>query len=256
MGRIQSRATAGVFSLATCCSGACFVTAKTRRRVFLSLVLVALTLPAEVILLKALQQPDDTAAVQEWVGRLESAELSAASERIQSYPFKYRKEIMRALSPERRAAVWQRHLEQYIQQHPELDGSVISSLKAAQSSLTPQALSDPTADMQASLQASAEQLEALLGKEQALYLAHDLGPRERTFASIEPLSMKLATFVRDRFAAFAQDDPDCDCADDYGCGYYTSHCDGSEDCEADRTFPMCGYWWNQVCDGMCATGEG
>ena len=227
------------------------MTAKTRRRVFLSFLVLALTVPAETILLKALQSSDDTEAARQWVDSLDSPRLTSAADAIQAYSFVYRQQIMRALSPEARAAVWRTHIEGYIAAHKELDGAAVDALRGAQRALTGRALSDDAAaaDRDA-LQASARQIETLLGLDEARYIAHDLGPRTSTFASADPLMLKLASFVRGQVALLARNTA-CDCADDAGCGYYETYCSSSQGCQSDNSWPMCGYWWNTPCNGLC-----
>jgi hypothetical protein len=219
--------------------------------VFLSVVALALTLPAEVILLKALQQTSDKEAAQEWVNGLSAADLDTAADAIQGYSFNYRKEIMRAVKPERRAAIWQRHLEQYVKGHPELDAAAVDLLRSAQAGLTARALSQPTDEDRAAIKAVAGQIEAVLGRDEAIYLLHDLGPRQQVLAGAEPLSLKLATLVRHQFALLARSE-DCDCADDFGCGGYSEECT-SEYCQWDVDWPMCGWGWMDVCTGLCGT---
>src|SRR6187401_1886451 len=96
-------------------SGSVRVTTRTRRTLFVSMLVLALTLPAETILLKALQSPTDAEAIQAWASDLDSAQLATAASRIQTYPFAYRKEILRALTPEQRSGVWRSHIAAYIQ---------------------------------------------------------------------------------------------------------------------------------------------
>jgi hypothetical protein len=71
------------------------------------------------------------------------------------------------------------------------------------------------------------------------------------FAGAEPMLLQLASFVRRQFTALARLE-DCDCADDWGCGYYTAYCSTSQACRNDNSWPMCGYWWNTPCNGLCA----
>lgn len=228
------------------------MTPKTRRRVFLSVLLLILTLPAEFVLLKALQSPNDQAAAREWVEGLGAGELGSAADGIQAYSFTYRREIMRALPAEGRASVWRRHIDQYIGARSELDPGAVEVLRAAQRALTADALADNgSAAARDALHAAALNIEAVLGQATAVYIAHDLGPTSSRFASADPLILKLASFAREQFTVLART-PDCDCADDYGCGYYGSYCDTSAGCRSDSQWPMCGYWWNTPCNGLCS----
>jgi hypothetical protein len=180
--------------------------------VFLSVVLLALTLPADIVLLKALQQPDTTQAVREWVAEQDATSLTAAASRIEAYPAVYRKEIMRALDPAGRSRTWRAHVQRYIDQQPDAGADAIAALKAAQSALTPDALSEPTESSRSALTAAAEQVVSLLGKETAIELLADLGPRDvRASASAEPWGMRLTNFVRNRVALLARQYP-CECA--------------------------------------------
>ena len=229
------------------------MTPKTRRRVFLSVVVLTLTLPAEIVLLKALQSPDDQAAAQQWSAELSSADLSAAATNLEAYPFVYRREIMRALPPEGRASAWRGHIQRYIATHGSLSDAARVALKDAQSALTPSSLSNRASARELDrLNAAAQQLEAVLGRDEALYIAHDLGPRNvGRLAGAQPLLLKLASVVRGQFAMLARLE-DCDCADDFTCGYYTSYCSTSQACRNDNSWPMCGYWWNTPCNGLCS----
>jgi hypothetical protein len=154
------------------------------------------------------------------------------------------------VSPEKRAAVWQHHIERYIRLHPELDKGAVDVLQAAKSAATALALSKPSASDRAAMRAVAEQVEALLGRDDALYLFHDLGPRGYTLAGAEPLLMKLATMVRSQFVVLARN-WDCECSMSFGCGGYSDICSSQEYCQWDVEWPMCGWWWNEICDGMC-----
>ena len=224
---------------------------KTKRRVFLSLLMVALTLPAEVVLLKALQAPNEKVAAEQWVAELDRAALGNAAKSIQSYSIPYRRAIMGALSPAERAAVWRDHIEQYVGSHRGLDAAAVDALKRAQAALTPTVLGEKaTAAEQANLDEAGKQIEAVLGLEEANYVARDLGSRSTGLASAEPLLDKLANFARNRLILLARADQ-CNCASDGECGYYTALCDTSSGCETDGSWPMCGYWWNTRCNGMC-----
>jgi hypothetical protein len=230
------------------------VTAKTRRRVFASLLVLALTLPAETILLKALQASNDTTAIQQWASGLSATSLSAAAANIQAYPFLYRKGILGALTPDQRASVWRRHLESYIGQHPELSGAAISAIKSAESALTSTVLSEKASSTErASLKMAAGQVQTLLGTDTAKYLMFYLGPQDGTFASAEPLTMKIASMVRHQFELLA-DYPQCDCSLWFGCSSGDQRCVSDIYCDADVTWPMCGWFLNDPCDGLCDNG--
>jgi hypothetical protein len=229
------------------------VTAKTRRRVFLCVLVLALTVPAETILLRALQTTDSTVAVQQWASSLDSSDLQTAARAIEQYPFVYRKAIMVALTPTARAAVWQNHIRAYEKAHPEFDANTLAVLDAAASAITPEAVSAPTATTRASIDAVAAHVVTLLGRDQATYLLYALGPRDGTFQSAEPISMRLENYVRDAFVAFARGG-DCDCSTSFGCYDSYTTCDGGTSCTPDETWPMCGWAWDETCNSQCRSG--
>jgi hypothetical protein len=215
--------------------------------------MVALTLPAEVVLLKALQAPNDQVAASQWVAELDSTELDAVSKSIQSYSVAYRRAIMAALQPAERAAVWRDHIDQYLASHRGLDAAAVDALQDAQAALTPTVLGDNSrAAERAHLEVAGKHIEALLGVEEANYIARDLGARTATMASAEPLLDRLASFARNQFILLARAD-DCDCGSDQECGYYLYYCSGSQGCNVDDSWPMCGYWWNSPCNGLCTS---
>lgn len=224
---------------------------KTQRRVFVSLLMVALTLPAEVVLLKALQAPNDKVAATEWAADLDGASLDAAAESIQSYSVAYRRAIMGALSPKKRAAVWRDHIDQYMASR-RLDVAAVDALKAARAALTPTVLGEKaTAAERAALEEAGKQIDAALSEEESNYVTRDLGTRTATLAGGEPLLDKLANYARNQFILMARTS-DCECAADRDCGYYVAYCNTSYGCNVSTGWPMCGYFWNTPCNGMCS----
>ena len=124
---------------------------------------------------------------------------------------------MARLSPQRRAEIWQRHIDRYFEQHGDLDGAAVDALNAARSALTPSLLSNPTPADRAAMHQAAAQVQAALGKDETNFLLYQLGPRDNTFASAEPLSMKVASFVRNTLIADHRN-WDCECHGSWGCG--------------------------------------
>jgi len=228
------------------------VTAKTRRRVLVCVVAMLLTLPIETILLRAISTPDSKQAVREWVAGLSADELDQAASQIESYPFGYRREIVRALSGGKRVAVWQRHIRTYRNSHPGLDVASVELLDAAVALLTPEFFSAPTSAERAQAKAIGDQLTALIGRGEAEYVLYRLGPRDGTFASLEPLSERAANWVRRLVTALA-DAEDCDCSSDWGCGG-GAQCRTGTRCTPDESWPAGGGLWNETCDGICAAG--
>jgi hypothetical protein len=227
------------------------VTSKTRRLLFFSVLVAALTLPAEAILLRAISTPDQSVAIQNWAAAMDAASLNEAATRIQVYPFKYRQAIMRQLSPERRSAVWRQHMRTYIAQHPNLDPAAVDAINAAAELASPSYLDEPTASAREALHAAADRIVSLLGREEAEYLLFYLGPKDGTFASFEPLAMKITNTVREMFTLHAFVDR-CDCALYWGCADWRTSCQNWTHCSQDPGWPQCGWLWEDPCDGGCA----
>ncbi len=163
-----------------------------------------LTLPTETILLKALGTPDTKQAAQQWVQGLTPSQLSSAAGAIQSYPFDYRRAIMTALPPGLRSKVWQDHLETYLASNPNIDAATAAALQSAIALVTPDLLSrSPTDDERTQIHAIAAQVTASLGTDTALDLLYRLGPADGTFPSAEPMTEKLADFLRRTFTLYA-----------------------------------------------------
>jgi len=213
-------------------------------------VAVVLTLPLELVLLQAMAGTSSQTTVQEWVSSLSEADLNAAADQVRWYPVSYRREIMRSLTPERRAEAWRAHIQTYIATHPDIDSSALPVLEAAMAMLSPEMFENPTDVTRAQARIVAEQLTALLGKDTTEYLLSRLGPRDGTFASIEPWQHRLASKVRGWLVAMA-DVRDCDCNVDFGCDGYTTICKANTGCPPDTDWPMCGWFWNETCDGLC-----
>jgi hypothetical protein len=226
------------------------MTSQTRRRVLVCLVMVALTLPAESILLKALETPSPQAAAQQWVASMAPADLASVAGNIQSFPFAYRREIMAGLGPVLRSQVWRAHIGAYIQAHPELDSNTTALLQAASDLASPQNLVRPTDDARAQIDIVGNQIKALLGKDTAEYLLYRLGPNDGTFVSAVPISQRLANIVRGMFVASAESN-DCECNIEFGCSGFMSYCADGSGCSVKSSWPACGWFWNDPCDGAC-----
>jgi hypothetical protein len=220
--------------------------------VIIALVAVALTLPAELVLLQALSNPDPRLAISSWVTGLDAVELESAAAQVQFFPVAYRKEILRALKPEGKSKAIHRHIQSYIDAHPGLDASALVLLEAAKAFARPEVFEQPTAADRASAQTIGEQAVALLGREDAEFLFARLGPRDGLFASAEPVSMRLTNWVRGLFVAMA-DAEDCDCNVDFGCDT-TMYCKSGTGCTVDSDWPACGWFWMQDCNGVCRLG--
>ena len=225
---------------------------KIRQRVVLCTIALVIALPAETILVQALAEPSVETTARRWASSLGTTDLATASALIESYPFLYRKEIMRALPADRRAGVWRRHLAEYLTAHPNLDPAAVTAIRAAMALATDEAFaSAPSKDLQAKTRILSEQIESLIGREEARALLYRLGPADGTFASIEPMTHKVANKVRGWVIALAAGGGDCDCAQGFGCDGAGFQCTGGDGCSVDDEWPACGWFWNQTCDGTC-----
>jgi hypothetical protein len=232
------------------------VKTKTRTRVLALAMTLAVMAPIEVILLQAWSTPDPKLAIREYVTGLNRDELRAAADVIGDYPFNYRREIVRALDREGRAAVWQKHLGRYLETHPGLDSTARIVLETAIALATPSFFEHPTAAEREQAQLLAEQVVTLLGREEAEFLLYRLGPKDGRFASREPLSMRFANWVRGVAIAMADEATDCNCNSEYGCDSSGTSCrTGAQGCTIDEDWPACGWFWNQTCDGLCSVGS-
>jgi hypothetical protein len=217
--------------------------------VIIALVVVALTLPAELVLLQALSNPDPRLAISSWVGGLDAAELDSAASRVQSFPLAYRRALLKALNSDGKSRVVRGHIQSYIDDHPGLDSTALVLLEAAKAFATPDVFDRPTAADRAAAQVIGEQAVTLLGREDAEYLFARFGPRDGRFPSIEPVSMRLTNWVRGLFVAMA-DAADCDCNIEFGCEL-NEYCKSGTGCAVDSDWPACGWFWMQDCDGLC-----
>jgi hypothetical protein len=229
------------------------VTIHTRRRVIVGAVALLLTLPTETILLKALATPNSKQAAHQWVQGLTQSQLSSAAEAIESYPFEYRRAIMTALPPGLRSSVWQNHIETYLAANPNIDPSAVSALQAAIAFLTPETLARPVTDAERSqIHTIAAQVAASLGMDTALDLLYRLGPADGTFPSAEPVTEKLADFLRRSFTLYA-DGTSCECNTGWGCDDST-YCSSATGCSPITSWPACGWLWEDPCNGGCTPG--
>jgi hypothetical protein len=232
------------------------VTAQTRRRLVMCFLAVALTVPAESILLKALTSSSQQDMARTWAQSLSDDQRGAAAGVVESYPFTYRRELMRVMPPAARAATWRRHIAKYIALHPNLNEATIALLSEANSLATESEFTTPTAEGRAGIARIAEQTRLLLGTDDTLDLFYRLGPKDGTFASAAPLSDKLASYLRTHLIAQAFEE-DCDCSTSFGCDSGGgTYCRGGISCNRDENWPMCGWWWNEICDGLCWAGMG
>lgn len=230
------------------------MTTRTRRRLFICAIVAALTLPAELVLLRALTVDSATASAQ-WVESLGESSLTAAADEIQNYPLQYRKEIMRRLSGQQRRDVWVDHIASYRDARPELSSEQVDALNAAISAAEA-TFTTPSDETRAATRVVAERVQELFGADVAEYLMYRLGNKTTLMlASALPWHQKLADSVRDRFVVQADAAGDCWCNASFGCDILAlTWCDGAVTCTIDNRWPSCGWFWDETCDGVCKTG--
>ena len=232
------------------------MTTRSRRLVLLASLVVALTIPTEMVLLQAITQDDRTAAAT-WANGLTSEALLFESGRIEQFPIQYRKAMLRRLGPARGAELWTRHITRYRDAHPELSVEQMEVLNAVLGLISAETFEFPTTEERAASKALAERVAELFGEDVKRYLMHDLGPRYVTFiAQATPLRQRLQDFVREHFVVNAGDGGRCDCIDYYECdaaGSGDSICSpaATSGCSLDPLWPACGFLWLETCDGRC-----
>jgi hypothetical protein len=229
------------------------VSKSTRRLVFFTLLVVLLTIPAEIMLLRALAVPDQKEAVREWAMSLGPDQLPVEVARLQAYPVLYRRELLRASSPDMRSRVIRAHFDSYLQSRPGMDVNTAALITTLRSQLTPELFDAPTEAQKQDVRGLANQIAALIGEDEAVYLMERFGPADGTFASFEPTAMYLTNKVRSLFVAFAQGF-ECDCELDRGCYAGGSSCSHQSGCSTSYGWPGCGFLWQDPCTGGCVAG--
>jgi hypothetical protein len=229
------------------------VSKSTRRLVFFTFLVVLLTVPAEILLLRALAVPDQKEAVREWAMSLGPDRLPVEVARIQAYPVLYRRELLRAASPELRAKVLRAHFDSYLQSRSGLDVNAATLITTLRTMLTPELLGEPTEAQRSEARAVADQVAAAIGQDEAVFLMERFGPADGTFTSIEPTAMYLTNKVRGLFVAFAQG-YECNCTMDTGCYSFGSSCNTEGVCSPGSGWPQCGYVGWTDCTGVCLAG--
>lgn len=227
------------------------MTTSTKRRLILAALLVALTLPAEWILLRAMST--DTAAESAlWVESLPQSSLQVAAESLEDYPYEYRREILRKLDTRGRIAAWTGVIARYRDAHPELAPEQVDILNTAIETVAV-TLQAPGPNAAAKARFVGERAEELLGKDVARELLHQAGPlRVRLFSASLPWHLRATDFVRTRLVVQA-DLAACDCNLGFGCVGEDRKCtEGGGGCTVESNWPACGWLWLQDCNGTCA----
>lgn len=223
----------------------------TKRRFILAIVLVALTLPAEWVLVKAMSTDAATESAQ-WAETQPQSSLQLAAESLEDYPYEYRREILRRLDTRGRIAAWTAVIVRYRDSHPDLEDAQVDILNTAIEAVR-FTLSNPGPETAKVARFVGERAEALLGKEVARELLHQAGPlRVRFFAGSLPWHLRATDFVRTRLVVQADVAP-CDCNVDFGCRNENMKCSaGNGGCAIESNWPACGWLWLEDCNGTCA----
>ena len=227
------------------------MTTRTQRHVWICALLMMLAAPLAYVTWPTVVGSSAEAAMA-WTAGLSVKEIEEAGANIEKYPFAYRREIMRALSPEKRSSVWRAHLERYLRNHPALSARAVADLRTIVEIFTPRFFSgtSPSGETLNRLEQAAVQVREELGRVEAGMLLERLGASDSELVNLNIPS--LLTFARNRLLVQAQY-PQCECAtqsdycdDEWHCHFYAG-----EACNAVVVWPMCGTGWMYPCDGMC-----
>lgn len=231
----------------------------TRRRLVACAAVAVLTLPAEAALLAAMRAPSNAVAAREWAESLNSGELQDAAQRIQEFPYYYRRAIMTALEPDERSAAWRRYLTNYAATHS-LDAASRLVIRRAIAAMTPEVFDDGApADQLAELSAVFDIGAGLFGRRTAIDLFMRLGPDENGAESLAalPFAERMSARLRGWMNVEAES-ADCDCTTAFGsscdvAGLTSAEtCAASTSCEPDVSWPMSGVAWAFTANGVCS----
>jgi hypothetical protein len=231
----------------------------TRRRLIVCAAACVLALPAEAALLAAMRAPNANESAREWATSLNVSELQDASQRIQDYPYYYRRAIMAALEPDDRAATWRHYLQNYAATHP-LDPASRLVINRAVSAMTPEVFDEGApADQLAELSAVFDIGVGLFGRRTAIDLFMRLGPDEGGVESLAalPFAERMSARLRGWLSVNAENG-DCDCTTAFGASCDVSGltaaetCSAAASCEPDVSWPMSGVAWSFPANGLCS----
>ena len=233
----------------------------TRRRLIVCAAAAVLALPAETALLAGMNMRASSAdeAARDWADSLDADDLQDAAQRIQEYPFYYRRAIMTALEPDERADTWRRYLSSYAATHS-LDPASRLVLNRAITAMTPEVFDDGApADQLAELSAVFDISVGLFGRRTAIDPFMRLGPDEGGVESLHalPLAERVSARVRGWLNVNAEPG-DCDCTTAFGtscevAGLTSAEvCAAATGCEPDVNWPMSGVAWSFPANGTCS----
>jgi len=234
----------------------------TRRRLIACAAAAMLVVPVEAALLAAMRAPSSDAAAREWAEGLDKGTLQDVAQRIQEYPYYYRRAIMAALEPDERAATWRRYLAGYAATHP-LDPASRLVINRAIRAMTPEVFDQGApADQLAELAAVFDIGVGLFGRRTAIDLFIRLGPDDDGAESLAalPLAERVSARLRGYFTASAENG-DCDCSTAFGASCDVANltaaetCAAATGCEPDVTWPMSGVAWAFPANGLCSAAQ-
>jgi hypothetical protein len=234
------------------------MSAPTRNRLMMCLVIGLITLPAEALLFPVARTPNAGVAAAEWTASLDPADLRAAATNIDAFPAPYRRAIMTALDPVDRANAWRGYFHSYIAAHPELTPEQLAVLDESMDVITPASFTVPvSADVRDRIGKAFGHAQQALGVPAATELFVTLGPKQLKKANALPLMQQLGDRLRNwRVVSAAAPEPlDCNCNIDIDtCDLEPDPwliCSEQYTCTFDLTWPMCGPLWSWACTGWC-----
>ena len=235
------------------------MTASTRSKLMMCLVVGLIALPAEALLLPVARTPNPIVAATEWAASLDAAELREAASNIDAYPGHYRKAIMSGLTPADRADAWRAFMGKHIEANPSLTPDQIAVLTEAMALVTPEVFVAPLRpELKDQIGRVFDKSQKVLGKVAATELFVTLGPKQLARSNALPLTQRIADNVRSWRVASAQampTTPECQCNIEMDtCDLLPDpwlQCSEQYVCEFDMTWPMCGPLWSWACTGWC-----
>lgn len=234
----------------------------TRRRLIVCAATAVLALPAEAALLaltRTTRAPNANAAARDWAESLSNGDLQDAAQRIQDYPYFYRRAIMTALEPEDRSAAWRRYLRSYAAARS-LDPASRLVINRAIAAMTPEVFDDGApGDHLAELSAVFDIAVGLFGRRTAVDLFMRFGPDDSAVASLHalPFSERMGLHLRGWLGVQAGA-LDCDCTTSFAASCDavtltgTETCSTAQGCDPDVSWPMSGVAWAFPSNGVCS----
>ena len=238
------------------------MSAPTRNRLMMCLVIGLITLPAEALLFPVARTPNAAVAAAEWTASLDRSELRLAATNIDAYPSPYRRAIMTAPPAADRAEAWRGYFQSYVAAHPELTPDQLAVMNESIGVITPAAFDVPVAaDVREQIAKAFTHTQQALGVSAATELFVTLGPKQLKKANALPLMQQIGDKVRNwrvvsaSASASSSDFVACNCNIDIDtCDLEPDPwliCSEQYTCTFDLSWPMCGPLWSWACTGWC-----